>query len=141
MPSHYVTVSTAVLRLARELRASLDRAFAETGLTSQQAALILHVFGGESSPSALAGLLGIDTAGITRMLDRLEAKGLLSRGVDRDDRRAIRVRLTSAGEELAPSLPAVFDRVSSELVGSLDLARVSHTLKTMSENLAQGDPR
>jgi DNA-binding HxlR family transcriptional regulator len=42
--------------------------------------------------------LGIDAGAITRMLDRLEAKGLVERVRSETDRRVVHVRLTEAGE-------------------------------------------
>jgi DNA-binding MarR family transcriptional regulator len=129
------------MRLARELRAALDRAFGDLGLTSQQAALLTHLLTGVESPTELTGLLGVDTAGMTRMLDRLERKGLVARAADPDDRRAIRVALTPAGADLAPRLPAVFDRVSAALVGDLPAHDLTRTLEALTTNLREGAER
>jgi DNA-binding MarR family transcriptional regulator len=129
------------MRLARELRAALDRAFDDLGLTSQQAALLLHMFTGATSPKELTGLLGVDAAGMTRMLDRVERKGLVSRAADPDDRRAIRVLLTPEGAALVPRLAPVFDRVSAGLVGDLDARELARTVEAMSANLRDADTR
>jgi DNA-binding MarR family transcriptional regulator len=117
------------------LRAALDQAFAETGLTSQQAGLLLHILGGESSPKQLAGLLGIDGAGMTRMLDRLERKGLVERRQDPGDRRAVHVTLTREGAALAPRLPAIFEQVSAGLLSELDLEEATRVLRSLSASL------
>jgi DNA-binding MarR family transcriptional regulator len=135
MPGPSVDVSTLVLRLARELRSSLDGAFGAVGLTSQQAGLLIHIFGGESSPKELSALLGTDTAGMTRMLDRLERKGLVTREHDPRDRRAVTVTLTSAGRAAVPSLPAVFERVAARLVGDRDPIEVATVLRALLANL------
>jgi DNA-binding MarR family transcriptional regulator len=135
VPGPSVGVSTLVFRVARLLRTALDQAFAETGLTSQQAGLLLHILSGESSPKQLAGLLGIDGAGMTRMLDRLERKGLVDRGKDPADRRAVHVTLTREGAALAPRLPALFEQVSAGLLGELDVEEATQLLRSLAANL------
>lgn len=135
MPGPAVGVSTAVLRLARELRVALDGAFATMELTSQQAGLLVHVLAGESSPTTLAALLGADTAGMSRLLDRLERKGLIDRVDDPRDRRAIQVTLTPSGSALAPALPAVFEQVATRLVGDAHLPELTRTIEAMRANL------
>jgi DNA-binding MarR family transcriptional regulator len=136
MPGPAVHASTLVLRLARELRTALDQAFGPWQLTSQQAGLLVHVYAGQDSPTELARLLGTDGAGMTRMIDRLESKGLLRRGDHPDDRRAKVVALTDAGRELVPDLPAVFDAVAARLVGDQPAAQVLDLLDTLLANLA-----
>lgn len=140
MPGPAVSVLTTVFRLSRGLRTSLDQAFSAVDLTSQQAGVLIHVFGGESSPKALAGLLGTDTAGITRMLDRLETKRLLRRRPDQQDRRAVRVELTDAGRSLVPSLPPIFDKVANQVLAGLDDSQVQQALGTMLANLDNEAP-
>jgi DNA-binding MarR family transcriptional regulator len=124
-----------ILRLARELRTTLDQRFEEFDLTSQQAALLIHVFTGQASPKRLADLLGTDTAAITRLVDRLEAKGLVTRSPDPVDRRAITVELTKAGRVLIPKLPIVFDSVGSEMTQGKDAGEVVVLLTSMLTNL------
>lgn len=52
---------------------------------------------------------------ISRMLDRAQADGLVTRGPDPDDRRAAQVTMTKAGravvENFAPRLESIIDRV------------------------------
>src|SRR5262245_61728109 len=102
-------------RVGRELTTVLDRRFAEFDVTTQQAALLIHAAGQPTSPSQLTEALGTDTAGMTRLLDRLEAKGLLRRRRHDDDRRAIVIELTESGRELVPRLPRVFGQVNTRL--------------------------
>src|SRR5512144_1777169 len=115
MPGPGVQAASLLVRLAREVRTVLDQRFAPLGLTSQQAGLLVHVFTGQSSPRRLADLLGTDTAGVTRLVDRLQAKGLIERGADPTDRRAVAVHLTAAGRELVPELPPIFEAVGTQL--------------------------
>jgi DNA-binding MarR family transcriptional regulator len=60
----------------------------------------LHIQPSESfRVSELAELLGIDAPAVTRKVQQLERLGYVSREPDTDDKRATRIRLTSAGGE------------------------------------------
>ena len=48
---------------------------------------------------------------MTRMLDRLEAKGLLRRQRSNNDRRVVNVALTTAGKTVAREIPPVISNV------------------------------
>lgn len=61
---------------------------------------------GELTISALAAELGTLLSSASRLCDRLEAGGLVARSAGRDDRRAVGVSLSRAGE-------AVFDQLRS----------------------------
>jgi DNA-binding MarR family transcriptional regulator len=136
VPSRSVVVSSQLLRLARDLRTALDQAFAPTGLTSQQAGLLIHVHTGVTSPKAAGELLGSDSAGMTRMVDRLVAKGLLERTPGTEDRRAIALRLTPPGRELVQTLPAIFERVATRLTAGFDADHLLDELGRMVTNLS-----
>lgn len=135
MPSASVQASSLIIRLARELRTTLDQRFAAFDLTSQQAGLLIHVFTGQTSPKRLAGLLGTDTAAITRLVDRLEGKALVAREPDLGDRRAIVVRLTNTGRALIPELPPIFEAVGAELTRGEKSKEVAGLLAAMLANL------
>jgi DNA-binding MarR family transcriptional regulator len=132
-----------VHRVARELSSALDRGLAPFDLTAQQAALLLRAARTESSPSQLKELLGTDTAGMTRLLDRLESKGLLSRRRHPDDRRSIIIEPTEQGRTLVPRLAPVFRRVNAKLLAGLDeseVTRLRETLGHMLDNLRRDRP-
>jgi DNA-binding MarR family transcriptional regulator len=136
MPSSSVVATGLLVRLARDLRTALDQRFAAEGLTSQQAGVLIHVHTGVRSPKVLADLLGTDSAGMTRMLDRLVAKGLLERTPDPQDRRAVSVQLTTPGKRVVKRLPAGFEEVAARLVRGVDPDRLVAELNTLLENLA-----
>ena len=50
-----------------------------------------------ASPSALVRATGVTSGTMTNRVDRLAARGLVSRDSDPDDRRSVRVALTDAG--------------------------------------------
>ncbi|WP_432838697.1 MarR family winged helix-turn-helix transcriptional regulator [Dactylosporangium sp. CA-092794] len=135
MPGPAVRASSLIVRLARDLRTVLDQHFAELGLTSQQAGLLIHVFTGQSGPKGLADLLGIDTASVSRLVDRLEAKDLVRRAAVPGDRRAIVVELTPEGVALVPKLPPIFEAVGKQLVRGVDAKATAAALATMLGNV------
>ncbi|WP_349904319.1 MarR family winged helix-turn-helix transcriptional regulator [Parafrigoribacterium humi] len=135
MPGPAVVTAGVIMRLARDVRTALDQRFAAYDLTSQQAAVLIHVYAGEVSPRRIGELLGTDTAGMSRLLDRLESKGLIRRAADPGDRRAIVVSLTDRGASLIPQLPPLFEVVGSELASGLTEDEVEATLRVLQSML------
>jgi DNA-binding MarR family transcriptional regulator len=125
-------------RVGRELATTTDRMLRELGLTAQQAALLLHAAGGSRTPTDLAADLGTDTAGMTRLLDRVEALGLAGRVRHPADRRSVTVELTDAGRALVPRIAPVFGRVTARLFAGFSAAEVATAtglLQRMLDNL------
>jgi DNA-binding MarR family transcriptional regulator len=56
-------------------------------------------------------MLSVDTGLMTRMLDKLETKGLLERSRSVDDRRVVNLMLTKKGEEIAGEIPNIAPEV------------------------------
>lgn len=132
-----------VNQVGRALRTALDTELAPHGITSQQAAALLVATKDEVSPNQLVPLLGTDTAGVTRLLDRLEAKDLVRRRPAAGDRRSVVVEPTAAGRGLAPQLTPAFGRVTRRLLDGFsadDLERVTAALQRMLANLRGGTP-
>ena len=67
--------------------------------------LMLLGLGRARTAAELSRCIGVETSTMTRMLDRLEAKGLLSRKRCPDDRRIIWLELTDEGRHLAGKVP------------------------------------
>jgi len=127
-------------QVGRELTTATERRLAPLGLTSQQAALLLHASARPSGPSQLRQHLGTDTAGMTRLLDRLEAKELLRRVPHPEDGRAILIELTDEGRALVPRIPPIFGAVSRQAFAGLspaELAQVSGLLRRILANLTE----
>lgn len=56
---------------------------------------------------------------VTRLLDRLEQRGLVTRLRDTEDRRVVRARITEAGLELLSSLDGPVEQALADLLGHL----------------------
>lgn len=75
---------------------------------------------------------------ITRLLDRLEARGLTERTRDARDRRVVLSRITSKGLALLADLDAPVDRLHEAQVGHIDdgrLAALTEVLQEVHERL------
>ncbi len=68
--------------------------------------MLLNVLSGTEActPAAIAEQLGVDRSGVTRLLDRLEAKGYVEREHDKLDRRSVKLHLTSKGKQLMSTI-------------------------------------
>ncbi len=73
----------------------------EHGITYPQYLVVLYL--GSAGPSTIkdvAGSLRLDHATLTPLLRRMEARELLVRELDADDRRSVRLTLTDAGRAI-----------------------------------------
>jgi DNA-binding MarR family transcriptional regulator len=121
-------------QVGRELDTALGRQLAQLGLTAQQAALLLWSARQETSPSQLVALLGTDTAGVSRLVDRLETKGLIRRRNHPGDRRSIVIELSAQGHTLVPRLPPIFGQISMRLLAGFSAEEVQQ-LTTLLERM------
>lgn len=97
-------LARARMKLGREM----DEQLAEYGVTQAQAGILLMLCSGRfDTAAALARELYMDSAAMTRMIDRLEKRGLLRRVRREDDRRAIHLQVTPEGTALGRRLPGV----------------------------------
>ena len=86
----------------------MDAVLKHLDISSQQMGILMSLsLGVAATPFELSKLLGIDTGLMTRMLDKLEAKGLLQRSRSLEDRRVVDLTLTEKGEEVAGQIPEV----------------------------------
>jgi DNA-binding MarR family transcriptional regulator len=67
---------------------------------------VLAQRGGVDSACQLCKDISYDGGAMTRMIDRLEAKGLIRRRRCADDRRLVKIELTDVGREALPKLRA-----------------------------------
>jgi len=97
------TTGDLLFGTARRLRRELASALLEADVTPAQArALRIVMEHGAVRPSSLAEHLHIAARSATEVVDALEARGLVERAPDPDDRRATLVRPTPAADaELA----------------------------------------
>lgn len=86
----------------------MDNALKDLEISTQQMGILLSMQSGiASTPFELSKFLGIDTGLMTRMLDKLETKGLLERSRNLEDRRVVNLTLTKKGFEVADQIPDI----------------------------------
>jgi DNA-binding MarR family transcriptional regulator len=102
-----------LLTKARNLiTAEMDIGLKDLDITGQQMGILLAMQRGlASTPFELSKLLSVDTGLMTRMLDKLEAKGLLERSRSLDDRRVVNLVFTKKGREIAAQIPHIAPEV------------------------------
>jgi DNA-binding MarR family transcriptional regulator len=92
--------------------------------------------------SEIAGRVGVTLPATSRLLRRLERRGLLALATDPDDRRATRARLTEAGQAARDGILAYRRRMLNEIARSvierrpLDLATGLDAIATELERYA-----
>lgn len=111
------TLGHLVAQSHLSLRTRLDQVLVPYELTAAQWIVLRKLGRGEHrTVTELACGLNQDAAAITRMLDRLEAKGLVRRVRSASDRRVVELQLTEAGAALTPSLAEPAVQVMNEVL-------------------------
>ena len=111
-----LTQARNMLTQARNMiTAEMDAALKDLDINSQQMGIVLSLNRGVAATAfELSKLLSIDTGLMTRMLDKLETKGLLERSRSVHDRRVVNLTLTAKGEEVADRIPEIAPQVLNE---------------------------
>jgi DNA-binding MarR family transcriptional regulator len=87
----------------------------DSGVTAAEWVILREIYDtDEMPPSSLAEQTGLTRGAISKLIERLVAKKLVSRKEGNDDRRYQRIALTPAGRRLVPTLAAVADRNDHE---------------------------
>ncbi|WP_175865012.1 MarR family winged helix-turn-helix transcriptional regulator [Burkholderia cepacia] len=111
MPKNFLCAESLVFALtkARNLIASeMDAALKEVDITTSRMGVLLFITTRRATtPIELAKLLGVDTGAVTRLLDKLEGKGLVDRSRSTADRRVVNLTVTEAGQAVAAQIPEI----------------------------------
>lgn len=115
---HLIGRVRAELLAALDAELAHDRVLQPLEVTGAQLIVIVNLAGRDSAVSASALCRGIsyDAGAMTRMLDRLEAKGLIRRARCAEDRRLILLELTEAGREAYPRIREISMRVMNHFL-------------------------
>ena len=118
---------------------ALDIELGKLGFTAAQWPILRAVAdGGTPIAADLCRRLNYDTGSMTRMLNRLEEKGVIVREPAEDDRRIVRVRMTAAGRRIYPKLRDATLRVLNNLVAGFsatEVRRMHEQLRRMHSNM------
>lgn len=125
----------ALLRTADALQSSMESKLKEFGLTGTQynALRILRGAGPDGLPCSEIGERMIThDPDITRLLNRLEQRGLVERTRDQQDRRVIHGKITTAGKKLLREMDGPVEQHGREMlrhVNQADLRRLISLLE------------
>lgn len=104
-PEAAFAIGPLIGRVRSVMLSRLDAELQPFGITGMQFAILKNVAEDTAGTAAdLCRLLHYDTGSMTRLLDRLEEKGLIRRERSKDDRRVVSLRITGPGRAVLPRL-------------------------------------
>lgn len=124
----------ALLRTTDLLRRGLAAIVEPHGITLQQYNVlrILRGAGKDGLPTLAIGERMIERApGVTRLIDRLEQKGLVERTRDGADRRQVTVRIAATGLALLKRLDRPIDALDERLFAALSPAELGTLVRLL----------
>ena len=123
----------ALMRESSRLYTRLfGKRFRELKLTPEEARTLAYLSGSETMPQRqLADLMHVQPITLSRLVDRLEGRGLVERRPSPTDRRAKEIHLAAKGRVAARKILAINDGLADQLAGQLDASE----LKTLVRGL------
>ena len=119
-------VFQALRRIIRAVDLHSRKLSTQHKITGPQLVCLLCVEEHETvTPSAIARHVHLSPSTVVGILDRLEAKGLVSRERDLTDRRLVQVSLTENGNALVANAPSPLQDTLSEAMNELPKAELS----------------
>ncbi|WP_397532612.1 MarR family winged helix-turn-helix transcriptional regulator [Roseateles sp.] len=117
-----------------------DRRLTPLGLTHAQWSPLLRLrLSGPAPAATLAAELDIDPGAATRLLDRLQAKGLIQRERTLEDRRVVMVSLTAAGQEATAGVPVVLAEIFNDLLTGFSDAECRTLISLLQRLVVNGE--
>jgi DNA-binding MarR family transcriptional regulator len=125
-PEEGLSVGYLLGRARASLLSSLDARLERFELSGMQFAVLKHIADGSARTAAeLCRFMQYDTGAMTRILDRLEQRGMVRRERSREDRRAVVLRLAPAGRTQLPRLAAVAGQVLEAHLDGFSAAEIT----------------
>lgn len=135
-PALEEAVFISLLRTADSLQASISELFKPRGISPVQYN-VLRILRGAGAAGLPCGEIGARLItrdpDVTRLLDRLENRGLISRSRGEDDRRVVKARITGTGLALLEELDEPVVQLHRRDLGEMGQER----LRTLLELLEQ----
>ena len=134
------SVGWLMKRALMSVAQAADRRLEPKGIThAQWAALFMLQRCRASTVAELARETQSDPGAMTRLLDRLEAKGFCRRERSTDDRRVVRVELTPEGMVAAEEVPIVLAQVLNEHLAGFSKTEWSQLKDMLRRMVANGE--
>jgi DNA-binding MarR family transcriptional regulator len=150
-PTEHPTTGYLLWRLATKLRAAVDRILTPLGLSHAQYTLLASLYGyshtgAQPSQRELADWTGLEPIFVSKLARALEQAGLIERTQHPADPRAVQLRLTDHGADVAQRAIAIVHAFQEEFTAPIggsqsqrtrDLVR---TLQTLLDTEDRSDP-
>ena len=134
------SVGYLVTLASRRLLRNIETELKPFNLTANQWAPLLALANKQSNTVAgCARETGIDNGAMTRMLDRLEVKGFVSRKRSNNDRRVVNIALTSQGKKIVKDIPPVIGEVLNQQLRGFSKQEFKLIKNLLQRFLANGD--
>jgi MarR family transcriptional regulator for hemolysin len=124
---------TALRRVTQRWRTRWDAALRDSGQTlgRARALMILSQEGGSAMQRDLATLLSVEHPTLVRLLDSLEAQGLIRREPVPGNARANRIALTPAAEPVVEAAEAVSESLRQQVLNDIPREDLETTLRVL----------
>ncbi|MEC3918100.1 MarR family winged helix-turn-helix transcriptional regulator [Nocardia sp. CDC160] len=124
-----------LLTLQRATHATLQdlsAAVVDLDVTESEANALANLADGRGrTVSELGAGIGIRPTTLTGVLDRLERKGLITRGIRQGDRRAVLIELTPAGATAAAEVLRAMTELEARLLEGLSAGTIDETRRVL----------
>jgi DNA-binding MarR family transcriptional regulator len=125
--------------MVMERRLAAHPRIRQLGLTVPECNVFLTLGNGPvSSTVDLCKSVAYDSGAMTRMVDRLEGKGLLIRARSRSDRRSVELQLTALGKEMVPEVREISRSTSSSYLRNFSVSELLRFEQLLTRMLASG---
>jgi DNA-binding MarR family transcriptional regulator len=116
-----------------------DEEVASLEVTAAQFVIIANVLKGHANSACeLCKYMDYDRGAMSRMIDRLETKGLIRRVPLAHTRRTMALEITDAGKAAFPKMQACLTRVVNRLLKGVTKAQVREVERTLKRMLTNG---
>jgi DNA-binding MarR family transcriptional regulator len=133
------SIGHQLFALMTMIKREVESRMAKHGLTDAQWKPLWLIKAGRASTAIeLAREMDIDAGAVTRMVDRLEAKGMIERARSDEDRRVVNLRLSAAGEATAEEVPHVLAAVNNDFLRGFSEAEWKQLRKLLGRLAANG---
>lgn len=138
-PPYLPSLGRLVTFASQVAAAITEKMLEDTGVTRAQWVMLTALLREDSlTVNELARYLRVTDPAASRLIDRMQSKGLVARTPDPDDRRVVRVALTPAGESKRPLL-GLFEDVNQTLMADLSLQERETLLGLLERVVATGE--
>jgi DNA-binding MarR family transcriptional regulator len=132
------SVGYLIKRVRAAMSNAVDRELVQFDISHEQLTILMLIQKkGGATAAELSREISCDTSSMTRMIDRLEAKGMVIRSRSEDDRRVIWIAITESGLALANRLPELLVRITNRTLAGFTRDEVDvlkSLLRRMVEN-------